>query len=261
MIITSAALSDVGRVRTGNEDSYLVDQERGFFVVADGMGGCLAGEVASSMAVELFQEDIASGMPDANVLSGYPSRNAALLARGVSHANMGVHNASRSREEWAGMGTTIAAVLLDGYRLTVAHVGDSRVYLVRGRSLVRLTEDHSYAEDHQHEEAFDFEQGSRRSLRHILTRAVGPLPQVEAELSETDLMRGDRLLLCSDGLTTAVSDEEIHAVVSGGSDPVEICAQLVELANERGGEDNITVVSVFLSDDGYIPRFMRWVRR
>lgn len=260
MFISSAALSDIGRVRSGNEDSFLDDREKGLFVVADGMGGCLAGEVASRMAVALFQEAIDTGVTDEHLLSGYSSRNAALLAKAVARANHGVHDASNSRDEWSGMGTTIAAVKLDGYRLTVAHAGDSRIYLVRGSSIIRLTEDHSFVQEQQ-TDGVDYHQSCHDSLRHILTRAVGPLPQVEAEIAEIDLMSGDRLLLCTDGLTTAITDEEIYAQVSGGTDPAAICRQLVDLANNRGGEDNITVVAVFLANDGCIQRIIRWFRR
>lgn len=261
MNIFSAALSDIGRVRSGNEDAYLADQKHGLFVVADGMGGCNAGEVASRMAVELFQQEIVSCSLEEMSSAGFSSRNAAALAQAVATANRGVHNASRSRDEWAGMGTTIAAVKLDGFRLTVAHAGDSRVYLVRGRSIIRLTEDHSFVQEQQVAGALDCRQALHHPLKHILTRAIGPLPQVEPEIAETDLMGGDRLLLCSDGLTTVVSDEEIYAVVSNGADPAAICAELVNRANERGGADNITVVTVFLADESYLQRLIRWFRR
>lgn len=261
MKIFSAALSDIGRVRSGNEDSFLADRKHGLFVVADGMGGCNAGEVASRLAVELFQQEIDSCSEEEISFAGYASRNAASLARAVAAANRGVHDASLSRDEWAGMGTTIAAVKLDGYRLTVAHVGDSRVYLVRSPSIIRLTEDHSYVQEQQTAGILDSSQAFHHPLKHILTRALGPLPHVEPEIAETDLIGGDRLILCSDGLTTVVSDEEISAIVSNGADAAAICAELVDLANERGGADNITVISVVLAAENYVQRLIRCFRR
>jgi serine/threonine protein phosphatase PrpC len=251
MMICSAALSDPGRVRPGNEDSCLVDEALGLFLVADGMGGCLAGEVASRMAVETVHACLAENAADHGV---QPVSNAARLAAAVARANHDIYAAARSRDDWQGMGTTIAAVLLKGARLTVAHAGDSRVYLARGRSVIRLTEDHSAVRGQTPEETYAFN-------RHVITRALGPLPQIDAEISEADLMAGDRLLLCSDGLTGEVSDDEILSVLTAAANPLAACQRLVALANERGGDDNITTVAIFLAAEGYLPRLWRWARR
>jgi PPM family protein phosphatase len=245
MMICSAALTDVGRVRPGNEDSWLVDEALGLFVVADGMGGCLAGEVASRMAVEVVQACLA-------VSAAQPASNALRLAEAVERANHHIYSASRSRDDWQGMGTTIAAVLLKGTRLTVAHAGDSRVYLVRGRSVIRLTEDHSAASGEVPRGLTELK--GLPCGRHAITRALGPFPQMEAEISEADLMAGDRLLLCSDGLTGAVSDDEILSLLTAAVDPRAACQRLVALAN-------ITTVTVFIVDKGYLPRLLRWARR
>lgn len=260
MIVRSAALSNRGRVRTGNEDSHLADDILGLFLVADGMGGGLAGEVASSTAAESVREFLTQSASASVARGGQPSLNASRLAQALAYANQVVHDASRNREDWRGMGTTLAATLLEGRRLTVTHAGDSRVYLVRGQTLTRLTEDHSLVMDQVRQGLVEPEQAACSARRHVITRALGPFPRVEAETAEMDLMDGDRLLLCTDGLTDTVSDDEILALVTDAVNPVLACERLVSLANERGGQDNITAVVVFLADEGYLLRFLRRMR-
>jgi protein phosphatase len=235
MDLAIAHLSDVGRVRSSNEDSVLCtskpDSPCGhLLVLADGMGGAEAGEVASRMAVETLAEVYLS---DRN---GPP----ASLRRGMAEANARIHFAGQERAEACGMGTTCTAVAVRGDRVFVAHVGDSRAYRVRAGTMERLTDDHSVWAEHVRSGDQRFSPAIT-SGRNQLTRAVGIEPQVEADITETVLRPGDRLVLCSDGLWGLVTDPEILRIVAAGT-PEESCRRLVELANDRGGDDNVSVV-------------------
>src|SRR5437763_3590415 len=223
------AKSDTGRQRRENEDSALAQAP--VFVVADGMGGAQAGEVASQIAVEAF----AQGLPD----SGTAEQR--LVSR-AQEANRRIFDVSRSERERAGMGTTLTAAYLDDSTLTIAHVGDSRAYLFRGGSLRRLTQDHSLVDELVRRGKLTEEQAAEHPQRSIITRALGPEPEVEVDTWTYPVRAGDVLMLCSDGLTSMVSEERVEEILAS-SDSLKAAAQaLIDEANAAGGRDNITVV-------------------
>ena len=228
------ARTDVGRVRRINEDAYLA--QGSLFVVADGMGGHSAGDIASSIAIE----SIAERAEEAN------GRDSDSLARILRRANSNIWDRAGSDLSCRGMGTTCTLLLIEDGRGFIAHVGDSRAYLYRDGELLQLTEDHTLANRLVQEGRLRPEQAELYSRSGIITRALGVHPVVEIDIVEIDLDLGDRALLCSDGLTSMIAAGDIAAVLSEGSDPQTGADRLVERANEAGGEDNVTVVVVDL---------------
>jgi serine/threonine protein phosphatase PrpC len=227
--------TDVGKVRGQNEDAYLVDDQLGLVAVADGMGGHQAGEVASATALEALR---------AAVTSGEGIRDA------VTSANEAVYDKSTTDERLRGMGTTLTAgTLATGGTLLVGHVGDSRAYLVHDGTLRRVTTDHSVVEELIQAGEITAAEAERDPRRSQITRALGIEPEVDVDLYPTQLSSGDRLLLCSDGLTGMVSEDEIAAILIGEPDPSAAARQLVAAANAAGGIDNITVLVVDVVDD------------
>src|SRR5947209_5923498 len=221
--------TDTGRQRRDNEDSAFARAP--LFVVADGMGGEQAGEVASQIAIEAFEE----ALPDA---PGPEER----LAERVREANRRIYEVSRAERERAGMGTTLTAAYLEDASLAIAHVGDSRAYLFRERRLKRLTRDHSLVDELVRRGKLTEEQAAEHPQRSIITRALGPEPDVEVDTWTYPVRSGDVLLLCSDGLTSMVSEERMEEILAS-SDSLNAAAQaLIDEANAAGGRDNITVV-------------------
>lgn len=251
MEMAVGAKSDVGRKRPHNEDSYSADPGLGLYVVCDGMGGRNAGEVASSLAVEVIQQHLREAARDVHLpligqhdakFSGPTNR----LASALRLANQIVNGAARSKPDQTGMGTTVVAALLSGHVLSVAHIGDSRLYLIRGERIQPLTEDHSLVAEQVRRGILTEEEAERSSQKNIVTRALGIEDTVAVDLDELPLEAGDTLLLCSDGLTRGVKPDEILQVVRGEPAPQAAAERLVELANAAGGEDNTTVVLVAL---------------
>lgn len=232
MKVSVGVKSDIGRVREGNEDSYLVDDP--LYVVADGMGGHLAGDVASSTAVDVISSR-------SSTASAEDPQTLAELIRG---ANAAIWERASADPELHGMGTTCTLVLLDGARAHIAHVGDSRAYLLRDGQLQQLTEDHTLVARMVREGRLREEEAERHPQRSIITRALGVDADVEVDLSTLDLRSGDRLLLCSDGLSSMIGRDEIAGGLSEQADPQAAADDLVARANEAGGEDNITVVVI-----------------
>jgi PPM family protein phosphatase len=233
-LVTGSA-TDVGRVREGNEDGLLVDETMGLVAVADGMGGHQAGEVASATALEALR---------AAVRSGRPIRDA------IVEANEAVYDKAEDNSELRGMGTTITAgTLASGGTLLIAHVGDSRAYLLRDSDLSQITDDHSLVEEMVRDGQLTPEQAAVHPQRSIITRALGIDAEVEVALYPVELRPGDRLMLCSDGLTTMVSADDIAAILRRESDPQRAARQLIDAANEAGGEDNVTAVVVDALDE------------
>ena len=227
-----AARSDVGRVRLGNEDRYLARPP--VFAVADGMGGHEAGEVASAMAVEAIEHAIsAQAIGDADALvAALVEANAEIRTRG-------------SREpELDGMGTTCTAALIDRDVVWLAHVGDSRAYLLRAGQLTQLTDDHSLVANLVRDGMMALEDARVDGRRNIITRALGAEDRLRVDVSSFEIEPGDRLLLCSDGLTGLVEDARLAEVLGSGAGPDEVADRLIELANEAGGDDNITVIVI-----------------
>jgi len=235
-----AGLTDTGRRRRRNEDSFVLEPP--LFAVADGMGGAQAGEVASRLAAAAFRE-----FRDADDLA--PEERVDAL---VQEANRRIYARSREDANATGMGTTITAALLEGERVAIGHVGDSRAYRIRGDDLEQLTQDHSLVADLMRSGRLTQEEADTHPQRSVITRALGTDPEVDVDTFAVGLEPGDVFLLCSDGLTTMVQDEEILRLVHE-SDSLERAAKaLVKAANKRGGEDNVTVV-LFRVDAGGPP--------
>ena len=247
--------SDRGLVRKVNEDSICVEEGLGLFAVADGMGGHAAGDIASAMAVDVLRYHIRKS-------GDVPSSNR--LALGVRLANKVVYEAARDNEARHKMGTTVAAALSDGDRLSIAHVGDSRVYLVRSGSIMQLTEDHSLVTEQVKQGLMTKEEAEHSAVRNVITRALGQAPDVEVDLKDLYIADGDSILLCTDGLHTMVPDEVILSTVAPARHPESACEALIDAAKERGGEDNIAVVLIYVYKSKwilYLRKLLRWARR
>ncbi|MGA7991651.1 MAG: Stp1/IreP family PP2C-type Ser/Thr phosphatase [Thermoanaerobaculia bacterium] len=255
MLVSAFGLTDVGRKRRHNEDAYLIDEERGLFVVADGMGGHAAGEVASRITVESIQEYIAATGEEAE--SSWPfgfnsrvSLEGNRLTTAVEKANDKVMRAVQNRPELKGMGTTVVAALFDADRATLVHVGDSRAYLFRDGELRRLTDDHSWVQEQVNAGILSEDEAKSHPLKNVVTRALGGAAHVSVDLIEVPVRTGDRYLLCSDGLTGMLADEEIFEHFKPGGSLESTARALVEVANVRGGVDNITAILVEVKDTG-----------
>ncbi|HTE61898.1 MAG TPA: Stp1/IreP family PP2C-type Ser/Thr phosphatase, partial [Solirubrobacteraceae bacterium] len=228
--------SDLGRQRQGNEDNYYVRAP--LFVVADGMGGAQAGEVASELAVKRFED----GLPDGRA-------PAVALAELIQEANAEIHQQARDDPDRAGMGTTVTAAYLDGDSVVVAHVGDSRCYLLRDGDLIRLTRDHSLVGELVARGKLTEEQAESHPQRSVITRALGAYPEVEVDTEVFPARDGDVFLLCSDGLTGMVHEPELKALLGDRERSLEqVGRTLIAAANEAGGRDNITVILFRLED-------------
>lgn len=236
LLLTAHAASHVGLVRAGNEDALLCGE--GVYVVADGLGGHAAGEVASATAVERLTAFDAGGA------SG-PDELQRALAETVRAANRAVYDAAQAEPGKAGMGTTVTAGAVAQGCLVLAHVGDSRAYLHRASSLRQLTTDHTAAQQAVDGGYLTPEEAARRPERHMLARAVGLEPDVAVDAPPPlELQAGDRLLLCSDGLTEPVEDAAIATILDEHPDPAVACDTLVQAALDGGGPDNVTVLVV-----------------
>jgi len=231
--------SDTGRARRANEDSYYARAP--VFVVADGMGGAQAGEVASRLAVEVFERGLGS--------DGGASGEELLAAR-VQEANARIHAMSQAEQERAGMGTTITAAHVGAYDVAIAHVGDSRAYRLRGDEFVRLTEDHSLVEEMRRRGQLTAQEADEHPQRSIITRALGPEPDVLVDTSSWRGAAGDVYLLCSDGLTSMVPEGRVADIVRAASSLRDGGRALIDAANEAGGRDNITVILFRLEEVG-----------
>jgi serine/threonine protein phosphatase PrpC/CRP-like cAMP-binding protein len=245
-------LTDVGRVRSGNEDSFLVDDRLNLFLVADGMGGHAAGEVASGLAVHALRDTLAA---EHETLQGYErnltpdarQRVLRLLENGVHRACSAVFAEAQRDPSKRGMGTTIVALLVVGSRGFIAHVGDSRVYLLRNDGLHQLTQDHSLINELLKRGRMTPDQVAKLNMKNAVTRAVGVYESVEVDTLDFDLLAGDRFLLCTDGLTEYAQDHDIVRIFR--EIPEERAAQaFIDHANEGGGKDNITALVVRVPD-------------
>lgn len=250
MRVESFGITHVGRRRASNEDAFLVEPEFGLYAVADGMGGHAAGEIASRLAIEsletYFRE---TGRPDRD-----PLLAAERLREAVAAANRSIWDAIVGHDERRGMGTTLAAVVAIGEQWVVGHVGDSRVYLLRDGRLARLTSDHSWVNEQVRLGFLTDEAAQRHPMRNIVTRALGSREEVAVDIALEPLRPGDVLLLCSDGLNTMVPDETIREILAERlGDPGSACSALVDEANRRGGEDNVTVVVAVAPRNGNAP--------
>lgn len=266
MQIKSGARTDVGRARKNNEDNYRTDSDLHLYVLSDGMGGEASGEVASALAVETVIEQCRKAAEDRDLeLVGERkpelSDTTNLLANALRVANKRIFETAASNPEQKGMGATIVSVWLDDRRLSIAHVGDSRVYLLRAGSFDQLTQDHSLVADLVRSGIMTPQQAEVSEQQSILTRALGTRQNVEVAADEQLLIEGDTFLLCSDGLTRMVTDPEIASTLETNPDPQKAADCLVDLANENGGQDNVTVIVVHLAPEprGLWAKLRRWL--
>lgn len=255
MQIKSCGMTDVGLQREGNEDSFSVEDRFGLYMVADGMGGHLAGEVASRVAVEMINKSFSKWSEQVVPLDeifGFPdeslSREGNYILGSIRLANRVIYEMACDYEQYNGMGTTIVSLLVASGLIVAANVGDSRMYLVRDKRIERLSKDHTIVAEHTELGVMTEEEAARSPLRHILTRSLGSSENVDAEVFEITPSSEDRFILCSDGLTDLATDEEILHLALKETDPQRLCRRLIDLALERGAHDNTTVVTVFLGE-------------
>jgi protein phosphatase len=235
-IAEEAVRTDTGRQRNANEDSHLIRAP--LFVVADGMGGAQAGEVASKAAAESFAGELPEAPPER------------LLEETIEGANRTIHELARKDPSLAGMGTTTTAVIVDleAEEVAIGHVGDSRAYRLRGNKLEQLTRDHSLVEEMRRKGQLTDAQAEDHPQRSIITRALGPEPEVQVDVQTVPVQDGDVILICSDGLTTMLDDETISRILARATSLQAAVRALVDEANRAGGRDNITVVAFRLED-------------
>jgi len=235
-IAEEAVRTDTGRQRNANEDSLFT--EAPLFVVADGMGGAQAGEVASKAAAESFAQELPAAPPER------------VLEETIEGANRTIHELARKDPSLAGMGTTITAAIVDleAEEVAIGHVGDSRAYRLRGGRFEQLTRDHSLVEEMRRKGQLTDAQAVDHPQRSIITRALGPEPEVQVDLQTVPLQDGDVFLICSDGLTTMLDDEKIAAILGRATSLQSAVRALVDEANRAGGRDNITVVAFRVED-------------
>ncbi|HZR27655.1 MAG TPA: Stp1/IreP family PP2C-type Ser/Thr phosphatase [Terriglobales bacterium] len=257
LTIEVAGKSDVGCVRKNNEDNFGYDTRYGIFVVCDGMGGQAAGEVASKMSVDVMLDYFrqSNGLPpNARKFEGVSER-ANALGNAIAKANLAVFQASHEgRSEHAGMGSTIASVLLRDNFLSVGHVGDSRVYLIREGHIQQLTNDHSLVMEQVRRGLMTQQEAERSEIQNIILRALGSEEKVEPDLQDVICQPNDVLLLASDGLTKLVKDPSLLEIVQNASTMGGACEQLIETARKQGGDDNITCLLIRLVE-------LPWYRR
>ncbi|HET9426159.1 MAG TPA: Stp1/IreP family PP2C-type Ser/Thr phosphatase [Gemmatimonadaceae bacterium] len=236
-----AARSDVGMIRSGNEDSYdaEVNRYRGIFVVADGMGGHAAGEVASLMAVQTAMRELAD-LQEIDDTGNAANR----LAEALRTANRNIHERMLAESDKQGMGTTASVLVLDEKRYLIGQVGDSRVYLLRDGALQQVTKDHSYVQEQVDAGFLTPEQAKYHPYSNVITRCVGASENVEPDIYRGDIRIGDVFLVASDGLTGMVDDRRIHALLMSRAEPDRKVHSLISEANGRGGLDNITAIVV-----------------
>src|SRR5215207_2397059 len=237
-VAEEAHKTDTGRQRHANEDSYFASAP--LFAVADGMGGAQAGEVASRIAAGAFERG--------RLRDDAPAEGQ--LEQIAQRANREIHKLAQEDSSRAGMGTTLTAALLRGDEVALSHVGDSRAYVLRDGQLKRLTKDHSLVEELRRQGRLTEEQAEEHPQRSIITRALGPEPSVSVDTMTFPARDGDVFLLCSDGLTTMVSDEEIREILVRSKTLRSAVNRLVEAANRGGGRDNITAVAFRLAEEG-----------
>ena len=263
-----ATATHTGMVRSHNEDSVNVEADIGLAVLADGMGGYNAGEVASGIATALISSEAKEAfarltLPKSQDKSGEPAVSA-LLHEVVTKANASIYQAANSQPQYAGMGTTLVVGLFFDNKVTVAHIGDSRCYRLRDNKLEQITRDHSLLQEQIDSGLLTKEAARRSQNKNLVTRALGIEVNVAPEIHVHDVKAGDVYLMCSDGVNDMVEDEDIELAVSSLSSNLPLAAsQLVQMANDAGGRDNISVVLVkikkdFPAADGWVSKVRSW---
>lgn len=248
----SVGKTDIGLVRKVNEDNFLCEKLEGIddsylYIVADGMGGHNAGEVASSMAVQ----EVASYIKErTEVLKLGEKEIQDLIRNAMLYANDKVYKTSIIKSNCLGMGTTLSMVLLKGTSIHIGHVGDSRIYLIRNNEITRLTEDHSLVAELIKSGSIKPEEANSHPQKNVITRALGTEYTLEPDMSRCDVQDGDYVLICTDGLSNAVYEEEMVSLITKTSDLNEACELLIDKAKENGGFDNITAVVIHMCKGG-----------
>lgn len=246
-----ANISDAGKRRPHNEDSTLSDADLGLVILADGMGGYKAGEVASAIAVTAIHASVKSGLKKPQTGGGdAPSLQSELIKQAIIHSNSEIYKAALKDDQCQGMGTTIIAGLFHDNAVTIGHVGDSRVYRMRNNLFRQITRDHSLIQELIDRGVYTPEEAAENTPRNLVTRALGIDREVQVEVTEDAVLPGDIYLLCSDGLNDMVDDEEIHLTLSKYSaNLAQAAEELVRLANVKGGKDNISVILIRVQAD------------
>jgi serine/threonine protein phosphatase PrpC len=266
--LTFVGKTDTGRVREHNEDTIASDVDAGLLVLADGMGGYNAGEVASGIAVKTISNLVREGLAREDLASVDRStgltRPSIVLRDAITRANKIIYQTARSQAECEGMGTTVVAALFYDNRISIAHVGDSRLYRQRGSEIAQVTMDHSLLQELVDRGFYSPEEAQRAANKNYVTRALGVEPQVEVEVQEHPVDKGDIFILCSDGLSDMVEDEDIRLTISTfGANLDTVAKQLIQLANENGGRDNVSVVLAqavepFPASRGVMDKLLGW---
>jgi len=266
--LTFVGQTDTGRVREHNEDTIATDADVGLLVLADGMGGYNAGEVASGIAVKTITNLVREGLSredlDSVDRNTGLSRASIVLRDAITRANKIIYQTARSQAECEGMGTTVVAALFYDNRISIAHVGDSRLYRQRGSQIAQVTMDHSLLQELVDRGFYSPEEAQRAANKNYVTRALGVEPQVEVEVQEHPVDKGDIFILCSDGLSDMVEDEDIRLTISTfGANLDTVAKQLIQLANENGGRDNVSVVLAqavepFPASRGVMDKLLGW---
>jgi len=261
--------TDTGKVREHNEDTIAFDAEIGLLVLADGMGGYNAGEVASGIAIKTIvnlvresveREDLATSDPLSQL-----SRRSIVLRDAIQRANKIIFQTAKTQPQCEGMGTTVVGALFHDNRVTIAHVGDSRLYRLRGDRFEQLTLDHSLLQELVDRGFYSPEEAQRAANKNYVTRALGVEANVEVGLREDTVERGDHYVLCSDGLSDMVEDSDIHLTINTFGDNLgAVAKQLIQLANDNGGRDNVSVLLAQILDGfparkGLVDKVLRWL--
>lgn len=263
MRILGGGATDVGRVRSNNEDCFRLVQPSGLFVLSDGMGGEAHGEIASALAVETVVKHCmeAESNPNAALYGNPPAGLSALTKRLVSAvhlANRNIYSSAQEHPEQAGMGATLTALWISGEALSIAHVGDSRAYLLRNGALQQLTRDHSLVAEQVRRGIISANEAEESEMQSVLLRALGTQGEVEVDSEDQALFPRDLLLLCSDGLTRMVTDPEIAGTLLAETDPQKAAERLIAIANDTGGVDNISVIVIRLESES--KGWLSWLR-
>lgn len=233
------SLTDIGKVRKNNEDFLYANHDRGLFIVADGMGGHNAGEVASRKAVEIFVSDL----PNVQTVSESE------LVDSLMHANKQVYRLAQENQEYNGMGTTFTAARIRGNTVTIVHVGDSRAYRYSKGTIKQLTIDHTLPYELYRIGKISEEEYLNHPESHMLFKAVGSQEYLLPDHLKEEFLGGDILLMCSDGLSNRVDSSELVTMIDKLNEPEAIAKEMIDLANQRGGQDNISVICVKFEED------------
>ena len=264
LTVEVAGKSDVGCVRTNNEDNFGYDSRYGIYVVCDGMGGQAAGEVASKMAVDTvltyFRESAKNGSyPPIGTQQEGLSERANALGSAIQLANEAIYEAATRHSTQSGMGSTIVATLVNGDFFAIGHAGDSRIYLVRKGAIQQLTKDHSLVMEQVRRGLLTMEEAQHSEMQNIIIRALGPEEKVQPDLDDMMAMPGDIVLLCCDGLIRHVTDDQILDIVQGTINLPLMADRLVEAARDGGGSDNITVLLLRFEELPWYKKLVRWL--